>query len=59
MKTYRQKSRGGTNASIGGTAPVSVTNPGKGPDEEKIKVSNLFFTRAFPENQPIRPSNNG
>uniref|UniRef100_A0A1B6GGE8 RRM domain-containing protein n=2 Tax=Cuerna arida TaxID=1464854 RepID=A0A1B6GGE8_9HEMI len=37
MKTYRQKSRGGTSSGIGGPAPLAGGNAAKGPDEEKIK----------------------
>lgn len=43
MKTYRQKSRGGTSSGIGGAAPLSGGNSGKGPDEDKIKVSHSEF----------------
>ncbi|XP_054265513.1 heterogeneous nuclear ribonucleoprotein Q-like isoform X5 [Macrosteles quadrilineatus] len=38
MKTYRQKSRGGSTSGIGGTTPGSGGNVTKGPDEDKIKA---------------------
>lgn len=45
MKTYRQKSRGGTSSgtTTGGAAPASSSSA-KGPDEDKIKVEfNIFY----------------
>lgn len=42
MKTYRQKSRGGTGAGAGAAASTTAA-AAKGPDEEKIKVSNFFL----------------
>lgn len=38
MKTYRQKSRGGTSSGVTGAAPLAGGNVAKGPDEDKIKV---------------------
>lgn len=38
MKTYRQKSRGGTSSGVTGAAPLAGGNIAKGPDEDKIKV---------------------
>lgn len=45
MKTYRQKSRGGTSSGVTGAAPLAGGNLAKGPDEDKIKVGLCEITQ--------------